>query len=432
MGRIWRALTLGMKSLLLHKLRSGLTVLGIVFGVAAVIAMLAIGEGSSREAQKRFEQLGATNIIVRSIKPSDEAQASSSGGRRMILNYGLKYEDFDRLLATVPTIKKALPIREIRKQIRRFNHVLDGRVVGTTEDYAAFNHLEIDRGRFLTAADNERYMNYAVLAAETASTLFPYEDPLFDKEGRPQSVKLGNDYYTVVGVTKSRASTAGIGGSLAAQEFNKDVYIPLNTCRLRFGDRIMNSRTGSQEFEEIQLSQVTLQVGSLAEVGPTHPIVDAAVIPFHSKKDVDVIVPLDLLNEAKRTARQFSIILGTIASISLLVGGIGIMNIMLATVTERTREIGIRRALGAKRRDITQQFLIETVVLSGVGGLLGVSLGVAIPQGIVYFIPEQKAIVTLFSVFLSFGISVAIGILFGLYPARRAALMDPIEALRHE
>ncbi len=245
MGRIWRALTLGMKSLLLHKLRSGLTVLGIVFGVAAVISMLAIGEGSSRDAQKRFEQLGATNIIVRSIKPSDEAQASgTSGGRRMILNYGLKYDDFDRLLATVPTIKKALPIREIRKQIRRFNHVLDGRVVGTTEDYAAFNHLEVDRGRFLTASDNERYMNYAVLAAETATTLFPYEDPLYDKEGRPQSVKLGNDYYTVVGVTRPRASTAGIGGSLAAQEFNKDVYIPLNTCRLRFGDRIMNSRTG--------------------------------------------------------------------------------------------------------------------------------------------------------------------------------------------
>ena len=145
-----------------------------------------------------------------------------------------------------------------------------------------------------------------------------------------------------------------------------------------------------------------------------------------------MIVPYDLLLEAQRTARQFSIILGTIAAISLLVGGIGIMNIMLATVTERTREIGIRRALGAKRRDITQQFLIETVVLSGVGGLLGVTVGIAIPQIIVYFIPDQKAIVTGSSVLLAFGISVAIGILFGLYPARRAALMDPIEALRHE
>ena len=426
MGRIWRGLKLGLKSLLLHKLRSGLTVLGIVFGVAAVISMLAVGEGSSRDAQKRFEALGATNIIVRSIKPTDEAQSAGGNRTAMILNYGLKYDDFDRIMATVPTIRKALPIREIRKQIRHLNRAIDGRVVGTTSDYDEFNHLEIARGRFLSASDNEKYQNFAVLAHDTATTLFPYEDPI------GQSVKLGTDYYTVIGVTKERASTAGIGGSLAAQEFNKDVYIPLNTCKLRFGERIMNSRSGSREFEETQLSQVTLQVGSLREVGPTHPIIEAAINPWHPKKDVDIIVPLDLLNEAKRTARQFSIILGTIASISLLVGGIGIMNIMLATVTERTREIGIRRALGAKRRDITQQFLIETVVLSGVGGLLGVSLGIAIPQLIIYFIPEQKVVVTGFSVLLAFGISVAIGILFGLYPARRAAMMDPIDALRHE
>src|SRR4051794_6870300 len=228
MGRIWRALTLGMKSLLLHKLRSGLTVLGIVFGVAAVISMLAVGEGSSRDAQERIQQLGATNIIVRSVKPTDESQSAGSGGRRSILNYGLKYEDYDRLLATVPTIKKALPIREIRKQIRYLNRSLDGRVVGTTHDYADFNHLEIDKGRFLSPSDDARYENYAVLASETVRILFPYEDPL------GKSVKLGSDYYTIVGVTKERAQSAGVGGSLSAQDFNKDVYIPLNTCKLRF------------------------------------------------------------------------------------------------------------------------------------------------------------------------------------------------------
>jgi putative ABC transport system permease protein len=427
MGRIWRGLKSGLKSLMLHKLRSGLTVLGIVFGVAAVISMLAIGEGSSRKAQEEIQALGATNIIIRSVKPSDETQAA--GGRpARVLNYGLKYDDYDRLLATVPTIKKALPIREIRRQIRRLTHAIDGRVVGTTHDYAQFNKLEIDRGRFLTEADNEKFQNYAVLAADTAKSLFPFEDP------RGKTVKLGPDYYTVVGVTKERESTAGIGGSLSSQDFNKDVYIPLNTCRLRFGERINNSRAGSMEFEETQLTQITLQVGSIEEVTPSVPIIDAAVMTdaYHPKKDVTRVVPYDLLLAARRSARQFSIILGTIASISLLVGGIGIMNIMLATVTERTREIGIRRALGAKRRDITQQFLIETVVLSGVGGLLGISVGVAIPQVIVYFIPDQRAIVTGSSVLLAFSISVAIGILFGIYPARRAALMDPIEALRHE
>ncbi len=425
MGRIWRALKLGMKSLLLHKLRSGLTVLGIVFGVAAVISMLAIAEGSSREAQERIRALGATNIIVRSVKPSDEAQATAGRPSR-ILNYGLKYDDYERILETVPTIKKVLPIREIRKGIRRFQYNLDGRVVGTTQDYAEFNMLEIDRGRFLSAADNERYQNYAVLASITAKTLFPYEDPV------GLSVKLGSDYYTVIGVTKERQTSAGIGNSLAAQDFNKDVYIPLNTCKVRFGEKIIDARSGSMQAEETQLSQVTLQVGSIDQVRPTVPIVKAAYEPWHPRKDVEMTVPYDLLLAAQQTARQFSIILGTIAAISLLVGGIGIMNIMLATVTERTREIGIRRALGAKRRDITQQFLIETVVLSGVGGLLGVTLGITIPRIIVYFIPDQKAFVTIESVLLAFSISVAIGILFGLYPARRAALMDPIEALRHE
>jgi putative ABC transport system permease protein len=415
-----------MKSLLLHKLRSGLTVLGIVFGVGAVISMLAIAEGSSRDAQDRIRALGANNIIVRSVKPSDEAQAT--GGRpSRVLNYGLKYDDYERLLATIPTIKRALPIREIRKQIRHLTHALDGRVVGTTQDYAEFNLLQMEPGgRFLTASDNDKYQNYAVLAHTTAKTLFPYEDPL------GQSVKIGSDYYTVVGVTKERQSSAGIGSSLAAQDFNKDVYIPINTCKVRFGEKIINSRSGSMEAEETQLTQITVQVATIDDVRPTVPLVEAAYEPYHPKKDVAMTVPYDLLLAAQQTARQFSIILGTIAAISLLVGGIGIMNIMLATVTERTREIGIRRALGAKRRDITQQFLIETIVLSGVGGLLGVAVGIAIPQVIIFFVHEQKAFVTGFSVILAFSISVAIGMMFGIYPARRAAMMDPIEALRHE
>ena len=430
MGRIWRALKLGMKSLLLHKLRSGLTVLGIVFGVAAVISMLAIAEGTSRAAQEQIRALGATNIIIRSVKPSDDAQASGGNRPSQILNYGLKYADFDRIVETIPTIRKVLPVREIRKQVRRGSFAFDGRVVGTTEDYADFNLLRVAKGRFLTATDNERYENFAVLAHDTAGKLFPYEDPV------NQTIKLGADYYTVVGVTAEReseqAGQSKIASALASQDFNKDVYIPLNTCRLRFGERIIDQRSGSRQAEETQLTQITIQVGSMDEVLPTVPLIEAAYEPYHPKKDVEKTVPYDLLLQAQKQARQFAIILGTIAAISLLVGGIGIMNIMLATVTERTREIGIRRALGAKRRDITQQFLIETVVLSGVGGLLGVAVGFAIPRIIIFFISDQKAIVTWSSVSLAFGISVAIGILFGIYPARRAALMDPIEALRHE
>ena len=425
MRRTWRSLKLGMKSLLLHKLRSGLTVLGIVFGVAAVISMLAVGEGSSRKAQRQFADMGADNIIIRSEKPTEESQ-SSGGGRRSVLTYGLTYEDYERLIATLPTIKKVLPIREIRKQIRHLGRALDGRVVGTTAEYADFNHLSVATGRFLSPSDNQRFENYAVLASETAKTLFPYEDP------RGKSVKLGSDYYTVVGVTRERAATAGVGGSLSAQDFNKDVYIPLNTCKLRFGEKIIDTRPGSFSIEETQLSQVTIKVNSIADVRPSAPIIEAVVLPKHPKNDVKIVVPYDLLMQAQASARQFSIILGTIASISLLVGGIGIMNIMLATVTERTREIGIRRALGAKRRDITQQFLIETIVLSGVGGVLGVCIGIGIPEILRYFATDQEPVVTAQSVALAFGISVGIGILFGLYPAQRAAMMDPIEALRHE
>ena len=425
MGRIWRGLRLGLKSLMLHKLRSGLTALGLVFGVAAVISMLAVGEGASRDAQIRIEQLGATNIIIRSVKPSDEAQAAA-GRPVMILRYGLTYDDYERIRETVPTIRRVLPVREIRKQIRHRNLAFDGRVVGTTHDYAEFNHLEVVKGRFLDRTDDEQYQNYAVLAHATAEALFPYEDPV------GEMIILGNDTYKVIGVTGQRSATAAAGGSLAGQDYNRDVYIPLNTCRVRFGERILDFRSGTMNAEETQLTQLTVQVHTIDEVAPTVGALLGAYEPYHPKKDVQMTVPYDLLEEARRSARQFSIILGTIASISLLVGGIGIMNIMLATVTERTREIGIRRALGAKQRDIIQQFLIECVVLSGVGGLAGVLVGMAIPRLIVYFIPDQKTIITLQSVLLSFGISVGVGILFGIYPARRAALMDPIEALRHE
>src|SRR4029077_18941452 len=215
-------------------------------------------------------------------------------------------------IETVPTIKRALPIREIRKEIRSLNRALDGRIVGTTHDYAKSNHLEIVKAGCLEPSDNQRFKNYAVLAAETARTLFPHEDPI------GETVKLGSDFYTIIGVTKERASTAGIGGSLAAQDFNKDVYIPLNTCKLRFGERLLDMRSGAFAAEETQLTQITLQVGEIGQVRATVPIIQGGFEPYHPKKDVEMTVPYDLLEQARSTARQFSIILGTIASISLL------------------------------------------------------------------------------------------------------------------
>ncbi len=259
-----------------------------------------VAEGTAREAQEQIRALGATNIILRSVKPRDEAKATAGRPAR-VLNYGLKYSDYDRMVATIPTIRKSLPVREIRKQIRRGALYLDGRVVGTTQDYAEFNSLQLEKGRFLTASDNEKYQNYAVLASETAKRLFPHENPL------NQSVKLGTDYYTVVGVTAERASSAGIGSNRISQDFNKDVYIPLNTCKLRFGERIVDNRSGSMQAEETQLTQVTVQVNSTDDVLPTVDLIKASLEPHHPEKDVEMTVPYELLLQAQKQARQSSI-----------------------------------------------------------------------------------------------------------------------------
>jgi putative ABC transport system permease protein len=235
----------------------------------------------------------------------------------------------------------------------------------------------------------------------------------------------------VVGVTERRAPSAGIGGSQAAQDYNRDIYIPFQTDRVRFGEMLFYHRAGTYQFEKLQISQITVAVDSIEHVKKTAEIIKDLLEQFHKKKDTEITVPLDLLEKAEETQRIFTLVLGAIASVSLIVGGIGIMNIMLATVTERTREIGVRRALGAKRRDIALQFLVETVVLSSAGGVLGVLLGFFLSYLVNHFF-HFPTIIPAWSPLLAFGVSMAVGLIFGIYPAQRAARMDPIEALRHE
>jgi putative ABC transport system permease protein len=238
-------------------------------------------------------------------------------------------------------------------------------------------------------------------------------------------------YFRVVGVTEHRAVSTGAGNALGGQDYNRDVYIPFETDRVRIGQELVSAKSGNFKVERIDISQLTVIVDRMEHVKKTAEVIESTMEQFHPRKDYEVIVPLELIEQAEKAQRLFSRVLGAIAGISLLIGGIGIMNIMLATVTERTREIGIRRALGAKRRDIGQQFLVETMTLSSLGGLLGIVVGIVLSWVVKRFFDFQTILVPWAAV-LAFAVSLVVGLIFGTYPAYRAARMDPIEALRHE
>jgi putative ABC transport system permease protein len=420
---------ISLRSLWMHRLRSGLTTLGIVFGVASVIAMLAIGEGASRQAQEQIARLGSTNIILKTVKPPDLEVADSS--QQTILEYGLRYEDAERFRETIPDAQVVVPVRRKPQQTQYLNRRIIAEIVGTVPWYTELAPVQVLFGRFLSPMDLHYSSAVCVIDETVLDNLFKFDDPM------GQNVKILGEYYSVVGVVRdvsvatdsenSQLDRTAQGGGVTGA-----IYIPLSTMKSRFGEtEIQFGGSTGMSGEKVELSEITIRVPDTGRVLPTQEVLINLLQQYHKKKDYQIIVPLELLRQAARTKRIFSIVLGSIAAISLLVGGIGIMNIMLATVSERTREIGIRRALGARKRDIIIQFLSETVLLTLFGGILGMAVGACIPLLITLF-SNMPTIITPRAMLLSFGISAGVGLTFGLYPAYQAANMDPIESLRHE
>jgi putative ABC transport system permease protein len=412
----------GLENLLLHKLRSFLTMLGVVFGVGSVVAMMSVGEGAGREALEQIRKLGSNNIIVLSVKAVEDETTSANRSLVNMSVYGLTYEDHLRIAEGLEHVERTAPAKMMRQQGRLGERSLEVRVVGTTPEWFDLVNREVLAGRVLLFVNEENTTPAVVLTEFGARKL------LATRESIGEWVRIGGNYFEIVGIVKSEG---GKSGDIQMPDEQVDAYIPMSLARQYFGDVIIRSASGVRAMDRVELHQIIVQVDKVEYVEQTARAIERMLEKFHKKKDYTVSVPLALLREAEASKRRSSIVLGSIACISLLVGGIGIMNIMLASVTERTREIGIRRAIGAKRRQIIYQFLVETVVLSMTGGLVGLGMGAVIPSLITHF-SGMTTILTWKGIILPLLISMTIGIMFGLYPAIHAAKVDPIIALRHE
>jgi putative ABC transport system permease protein len=434
---------LGLTNLRLHILRSILTALGIIFGVAAVITMVSIGAGSTREALRQIERLGAKNIIVRSQKPPEAAQQQGGQQRSWVSRYGVTRDDLRVIETFFGDADAIVPLKSVGGQVLRDDRKQASQAFGTTPDLQQVANIGVARGRYLTQADLDGQELVAVIGTEVAKQLFPFDDPLNN------TLRIDDKALTVIGILAPVGLSGGAGAALVGRDINLDVHIPITTAATVFGDTVVKRQSGSFSAEEVQVSEVYITVKSRDTVLTDAENLKRIMEVRHPElSDISMIVPYELLENARKTALTGQWISGMIAGISLLVGGIGIMNIMLATVTERTREIGIRRALGATRKHITWQFMVETSVLTALGGLVGVALGVGLSvllQWIVPLLPRAPFVgkfvqadatlpteVTLWSILVAFIVAALTGLVFGIYPARKAARQDPIVALRHD
>ncbi|MFC1541544.1 ABC transporter permease [Candidatus Latescibacterota bacterium] len=417
---------LGLEGLKSHLLRSFLSMLGIIFGVGAVIAMLSIGEGAKQEALEQIQLMGMNNIIVEDIPISEEAPKETNTA----FSEGLQWIDARAVKELNPLVESTVPIRNLQLDIRYKKERVKTNIVGTTPEYANIMNFNARDGTFFNFEDVEDVRRVCALGSEIKRKLFLFRDPLGER------VKIGNQWFTVIGVMENKSITSSRERGLPVSDMNQDVYIPITAALKRFmevgSEMSYNPDTGWKRTRRSEINKFIAFVPNTDRIQEAANILKATMERRHNYvEDFTITVPEALLRQSRQTQRIFNIVMGAIAGISLVVGGIGIMNIMLASILERTREIGIRRATGATRADILSQFLLEAVSLSFGGGLFGIVLGFILTKAIAVY-ADWSTIVSWEAIVLAFCVSVSVGIIFGVFPARRAAHMNPIEALRYE
>jgi putative ABC transport system permease protein len=419
---LFEVIRVALLDLALHKFRSALATVGIVFGVASVMTMISISKGAEHETLARIERLGVDNVILRSVKPSQTGERAPNAEDRFENQYGLMRRDLDHIRQTFTHVRYAVGMRNLRTNLYTPNgRQLDLTVIATEPDYLHITRSEIARGRFLSPMDQQNHAKICVVGHDAARKLFLFNDPL------DQTIRIAGDWYTVVGILDNSAAIKDAGGD----DLNNQVFIPLATARSRYGDVSRTYSVGQNEIVRIQLDAIALQMEDSDLVTVASTRLAAYLQKTHPRKDYELMIPLELMRQKVATQRIFTVVMASIASISLLIGGIGIMNIMLANVYDRRKEIGMRRALGARRRDITRQFLFEAATLTSLGGLAGVALGYALANGISRYVHWPTAISPA-TVILSLTVSCLVGLIFGLWPARQASRVNPIEALRSD
>ncbi len=426
--------TIGFKELLSNKLKTILTMLGIIFGVASVIAMLSIGEGARQESLEQIQLLGTNNIIIKQSSVGVE-----NGKQVKSFSAGLSLKDMLSIKKLIPGIDTVTPQKEAVFNVSYKAKTGNVKIIATTANYPYTYNSKISMGKFFSKHHNDEYATVCVIGSGIKSKFFKFENPV------NKSIKIGENWFHIIGVVGKKNISKG-SEQLGVRNFNNEIYIPLQTltCKMDLGEEsqavtgfriVFVGSTGKQDAniaEKDKINLLTVKVTDDKKIGQTATLIERILNRKHyGTKDYEIIVPEEIIEQKQKTQNIFNIVMGAIAGISLLVGGIGIMNIMLANIMERTKEIGIRMAIGATKKDVLYQFLYEAIIISVIGGLIGVFLGFVLTSLITTY-AEWKTIITPTSVILAFTVAVATGIGFGSYPAKKAAEKNPIESLRYE